>query len=86
MNQKKRVSNFVAPEVNDVKKFILTAVTYDGMALEFASPELQNYKEVVLRAVAQNRDAIQFASLSLQNDPDVLHAAKPIESSSTDFD
>lgn len=55
---------------------VLTAVTLDGMALQFASELLKNNITVCLAAVRQNRMAFNFVSDILKTNKDVLLAAK----------
>lgn len=50
------------------KSVVLSAVSQNGLALEFAAPYLRNTPDVVLKAVKQNRNAIEFASPNLLYD------------------
>ena len=57
------------------REFVLAAVTWDGLALEYASKALRADRWVVLAAVTEEGSALQFASKALRADKDVVLAA-----------
>jgi hypothetical protein len=54
---------------------VITAVTRNGLELQYASPALRTDRNIVLAAVKQNGNALQYASYDLRTDRDVVLAA-----------
>ncbi|MDX2347122.1 MAG: DUF4116 domain-containing protein [Legionella sp.] len=52
-------------------KHALTAVSENGMNLEFVSSDLKNNRKIVCAAISSNPDAIEFASIDLRNDSEI---------------
>jgi len=57
------------------KVTVLTAVTQNGLALQYASKEWRGIREIVLSAVLQNGMALQYASERLRNNYEIVNAA-----------
>ena len=59
----------------EYKELVLTAVTQNGMTLQYASAELQADKEIVMAAVQQDGFALEYASAGLKADREIVMAA-----------
>lgn len=68
------ISQRVLQLLND-KDFILAAVRWQGMALEFAHPDLRKDKDIVLAAIQQNGMALQFSDYALRKDRKLVLSA-----------
>ena len=54
------------------KKIVLTAVTQDGMLLQYADRVMKCDKDVVLAAIAQNGSALQHVDPAMTSDEEIL--------------
>ena len=53
----------------------MTAVSKDGLALEYAAPALRADRDVVLQAVQERGSALKYADEALKNEKDIVLAA-----------
>ena len=64
-----------AEELKGDREIVMTAVSKNGMALQFATEELKGDREIVMAAVSQHGMALQFASEELKGDREIVMTA-----------
>ena len=68
---------YVNQELENDREFILKAVKYNGLVLQYVKIKFINHREIELEAVKNNGDALKYISQELINDKEiVLEAVK----------